>query len=196
MHHHLQIHILGNTKRIAGLQFFYPNHPINLTIPAFDTSPKIENTTLPLKLFQHPACFHSAIYKKFQIPLSLSPTDNAGTLANRALSPVADGPHLVRKLEVFRYSIVLSLSFAASLFLSLHISHLTGFVVRRQNRAPSSVPKRPGFHLVGKPPNPTVFTLSLPHSFSYLTSSLCCHRSSPARPIKGFAIRVRGPGLG
>ena len=28
------------------------------------------------------------------------------------------------------------------------------------------------------------------------TSSLCCHRSSPAGPIKGFAIRVRGPSLG
>uniref|UniRef100_A0A2N9FSS8 Uncharacterized protein n=1 Tax=Fagus sylvatica TaxID=28930 RepID=A0A2N9FSS8_FAGSY len=75
-------------------------------------------------------------------------------------------------------------------------SKFSGSVVRQQNRAPLPVPKRPGFHLVGKPSNPTVFTLSLPHSFSYLTSSLCCHRSSPARPIKGFAIRVRGSGLG
>ena len=48
-----------------------------------------------------------------------------------------------------------------------------------ENRPPSLVPKRLAFHLVEKPPNPTVFTLSLPHSFSYLTNSLRCGRSSP-----------------
>ena len=56
-------------KGIAGLN---PNHPINLTILALDSSPKIEKTILPLKLLQHPTCFRSPIYKKFQIPFSLS----------------------------------------------------------------------------------------------------------------------------
>ncbi len=109
-----------------------------------------------------------------------SPTDDADTPTNRAPSPVANGLHLVRKLQVFRYSLILSLSFVASLFLSPHLSHLIGSVVRLKNCPTSSVPKRPAFQLVGKPLNPTVFTLSLPHSFSYLTNSLHCRRSSPA----------------
>uniref|UniRef100_A0A2N9J5M9 ATPase AAA-type core domain-containing protein n=1 Tax=Fagus sylvatica TaxID=28930 RepID=A0A2N9J5M9_FAGSY len=49
--------------------------------------------------------------------------------ANRAPSPVANSPHLVGKLQAFRYSLVLSLSLAASLLLSPHLSHLTAHSV-------------------------------------------------------------------
>ena len=73
-------------KELQPCNYFNPNHPINLTIPPFDNSPKIENTTLPLKLFQYPKRFPlplklfqypkrfpSAIYTIFQIPHTLSP---------------------------------------------------------------------------------------------------------------------------
>uniref|UniRef100_A0A2N9FJD4 Uncharacterized protein n=1 Tax=Fagus sylvatica TaxID=28930 RepID=A0A2N9FJD4_FAGSY len=39
---------------------------------------------------------------------------------------MVNGPRLIRKLQAFRYSLVLSLSLAASLFLSPHFSHLIG----------------------------------------------------------------------
>ena len=77
--------------------------------------------------------------KKFQIPLSLSPPKS---FCPKSLSlshhlrrwyagktrPFSCGerPHLVGKPQSFRYSLVLSLSLAASLFLSPHLSHLTG----------------------------------------------------------------------
>ncbi len=86
----------------------------------------------------------SHFQKKIQIPLSLtlslsspslflssaqnsslSPTDDAGTPANRAPSLVENSPHLVGKLQAFRYSFILSLSLAASLFLSPHLAGIT-----------------------------------------------------------------------
>ena len=48
-----------------------PNHPNNLIISALDSSSKIKNTILSLKLFHHLACFPSAIYTIFQIAHTL-----------------------------------------------------------------------------------------------------------------------------
>jgi hypothetical protein len=95
--------------------------------------------------------------------LSLSPTSRVRR-QDCAPSPVENGPHLVGKIQT------------QVLFLS-HTSPLSShrFCSTPAKSAPSPVPKKPGFYLVGKPPNPKVFTLSLPHSFSHLTNSLCCH---------------------
>ena len=126
-------------KELQPCNSFNPSRPLNPTTPALDSSPNSKNTILPLKLFQHPRVFIQPFPKTIQIPLSLSlslspqvsvsqfsTTDDAGTLANRTPSSVANSPHLVGKLQAFRYSLVLSLSLVVSLFLSPHLSHLIG----------------------------------------------------------------------
>ena len=95
--------------------------------------------------------------------ISLSPTSWVRQ-QDCAPSPVKNGPHLIGKIETQ----VLSLS---------HTSPLSShrFCSTLAKSAPSPVPKKPGFSPIEKPPNPKVFTLSLLHSFSHLTNSLCCH---------------------
>jgi hypothetical protein len=114
-------------KELQPCNSFNPSRPLNPTTPALDSSPNNKNTILPLKLFQHPRVFIQPFPKTIQIPLSLSLSlpqvsvsqfstiDDASTLANRPPSSAANGPHLVGKLQAFRYSLVLSLSLAASL---------------------------------------------------------------------------------
>jgi hypothetical protein len=123
---------------LQGHNSFNPNHPLNPTTPTLDSSPNNKNTILPLKLFQHPRENIQPFTKNFKFlslslpsqvsfsvlpktPFSLShpPT----TLVRWQNAPLSGGeqPHLVGKLQAFRYSLILSLSLATSLFLSLHL---------------------------------------------------------------------------
>ena len=121
---------------MQGCNSFNRNRPLNPTTLALDSSPNSKNTILPLKLFQHPRVFIQPFPKTIQIPLSLSlslslslpsqvsvsqfsPIDDTSTLANRAHPPVANGPHLVGKLQAFRYSLYPSLPHSFSLISSV-----------------------------------------------------------------------------
>ena len=166
-------------------------------MPALDTSLKFENTTLSLKLFQHPGWKHPSIYKKFQILLSLFPpkslfylslTDDAGTPANRTLSPVANDPQFVGKLQVFRYSLILSilrcLTLSLTSPLSSHkfystvgFSEETNFSPRRKTPKPNSI-----YSL-----SPSLFLL--PHQLTALPPIVTC-RGKLGVSQSEFRIRV------
>ena len=132
-------------NELQGYNSFDPSHSINPTAPAFDSSSNSKNTTLSFKIFQHPRKNIRPFPKTFQIPLSLPFLRSAQnpflSLTHRRrwyagkTHPLAGGerPHLVGKLQVFMYSLVLSLSLVASRFLSPHLSHLTGSAVERDD---------------------------------------------------------------
>ena len=182
-------------KELQPCNSFNLNRPFNPTASAFDSSPNSKNTTLSFKIFRHPHENISPFPKKFQIPLSLS----FSLPSQVSFSVLPKTPF--------------SLSPPKSLFLS---SHPSTTLVRQQIAPPEPSPRRkaPSFQVLSHSLSiPRCLTLSLtsplsshrfcstpakscPLAGAKETSSLCCHRSSPAGPIKGFAIRVQGPSLG
>ena len=73
-------------KELQGCNSFNPSRPLNPTAPAFDSSPNSKNTTLPFKLFQNPGENIQPFPKKFQIPLSLSPSKSLSQFCPKPLS--------------------------------------------------------------------------------------------------------------
>jgi hypothetical protein len=146
-------------KELQGCNSFDPDRPFKSNASAFDSSQTAKNTTLP---FRTRVKTSSPFKKNFKFlssslsppkslshfcpkPLSLShPPTTLVRRHNEHPSPVANGP---TSSESSKPSGTLSFSLYPSLPHSF--SHLTSplsshsSVVRRQNRAPSPVPKRP-----------------------------------------------------